>query len=164
MRQSRSNEHVQQKTKKNTFHSVKEDEILASFKKMEQFEKDEDLRSGKIINFHEKYLDQLMKREYVRGFRMAEVLLFEAITDSECHSLNQSSIKTAIYDFMTNDTIRYCNTQLLEPENELLSETYIEKLKRKCIVPYMEDDEKETVIAIRMFYKGLLHGMKQYLQ
>ena len=105
-----------------------------------------------------------MKREYVRGFRMAEVLLFEAITDSECHSLNQSSIKTAIYDFMTNDTIRYCNTQLLEPENELLSETYIEKLKRKCIVPDMEDDEKETVIAIRMFYKGLLHGMKQYLQ
>lgn len=110
MRQSRSNEHVQQKTKKNPFHSVKEDEILASFKKMEQFEKDEDLRSGKIISFHEKYLDQLMKREYVRGFRMAEVLLFEEITDSECHSLNQSSIKTAIYDFMTNDTIRYCNT------------------------------------------------------
>lgn len=28
MRQSRSNEHVQQKTKKNPFHSVKEDEIL----------------------------------------------------------------------------------------------------------------------------------------
>lgn len=78
MRQSRSNEHVQQKIKKNPFHSVKEDEILASFKKMEQFEKDEDLRSGKIISFHEKYLDQLMKREYVRGFRMAEVLLFEA--------------------------------------------------------------------------------------
>lgn len=164
MRQSRSNEHVQQKIKKNPFHSVKEDEILASFKKMEQFEKDEDLRSGKIISFHEKYLDQLMKREYVRGFRMAEVLLFEAITDSECHSLNQSSIKTAIYDFMTNDTIRYCDTQLLEPENELLSETYIEKLKRKCIVLDMEDDEKETVLAVRMFYKGLLHGMKQYLQ
>ena len=53
MRQSRSNEHVQQKTKKNPFHSVKEDEILASFKKMEQYEKDEDLRSGKIISFHE---------------------------------------------------------------------------------------------------------------
>ena len=49
MRQSRSNEHVQQKIKKNPFHSVREDEILASFKKMEQFEKDEDLRPGMVL-------------------------------------------------------------------------------------------------------------------
>lgn len=163
MRQNRRNEHVQQKIKKNPFRRVKESDILASFKKVAPLGK-YDLRTEKIISFHEKYLDQLMKREFVRGFRMAEVLIFEEITDPEHHSLNQSSIKTAIYEFVTNDMIRFCDTQLLEPENELLSVIYIENLKKKCILADMEDDEKETVIAVRMFYKGLLQGMKQYLQ
>ena len=41
---------------------------------------------------------------------------------------------------------------------------YFEKSKVKVAKLDMEDDEKETVIAVRMFYKGLLQGMKQYLQ